>query len=890
MGVHRFGRQFTVRRLASHPRHGKIVAAAFAVAVVAAIGAVAVWSSGAGPGQDDDDCQRNTRGQSCGSLTPDGGSPILAPAPTVASSPTPTATAVPTPTPPPAATSTPVATPAPSPIARPAASPTPTPAPTPSPTPEPPAVTVAGPLLVFYEVMEVSETLRDHRDARGKLAARTRDETRRVYVYDVATDQYWVALDYPHTVIRETYSDRLTVLGTSVDLSAVRVAGSSLVVRSGNNVRRVSLAGETERVLFEHNQISWVEVSPDGTKVAIMYGAATIRSGRGAVLVLDVATGRELLHTERRFDPIFIDDPSDRSRQRWHGDGTALLFEEERQPGLLRLGGEFDVLPRDWILSPDLRYALRVGVELGYHFGSAHTGRDSFEVLDVEDGRVLWSVQAEEGGALLQYFIHHGDTWWQRSQSHVDTSGALDIVAFRELAADSGWRVREGAPWGDGMALSVATGEVTPLTADVEELLRGRAWSNCGRARLISRHACQIQYDGRTIWEGTSGWLESLGVVEPTGDIEIRGITLIDVAVEPDPPPPPPREEMEGPLLLYEVHSAHPTQPRLAIAYDEGTGRRWSLHRRARDPSCSPQAADGGMVTCSGQDVLYIAVDGEAKTLVSGRFSPGFGVAPDGARVAVALNSDVLVLEIRSGDEILRVESADTYQAFTGPGQERYRGSVWLAPWGENSWSGDGTALVTWIGDGGTEVPGAILRLDGEVIPLPRDLEADGSNLSPDTRYIVRGRPHDSKPYTSNHWQHIDVIDFGTDRVLWSLETEIFLQDDHWEWASPTEFAWSSGSSFFHFELQRPDWNAERADISVIDVTTGEIEVMDSADYLASFHPPPRATTECPGHPARPCKILLDGEVIGEGRLARIIGFIGLSASGQSPRGAEPNE
>ena len=69
---------------------------------------------------------------------------------------------------------------------------------------------------------------------------------------------------------------------------------------------------------------------------------------------------------------------------------------------------------------------------------------------------------------------------------------------------------------------------------------------------------------------------------------------------------------------------------------------------------------------------------------------------------------------------------------------------------------------------------------------------------------------------------------------------------------------------------------AERADISVLDITTGEIEVMDSADYLARFHPPPRATTECPENPAQPCKILLDGEVVGEGRWPRIIGFIEL--------------
>ena len=64
--------------------------------------------------------------------------------------------------------------------------------------------------------------------------------------------------------------------------------------------------------------------------------------------------------------------------------------------------------------------------------------------------------------------------------------------------------------------------------------------------------------------------------------------------------------------------------------------------------------------------------------------------------------------------------------------------------------------------------------------------------------------------------------------------------------------------------------------ISVLDVTTGEIDVMDSRDYVARFYPPPRATTDCPDHPAQPCRILLDGEVVGEGRWPRIIGFIEL--------------
>ncbi len=153
-------------------------------------------------------------------------------------------------------------------------------------------------------------------------------------------------------------------------------------------------------------------------------------------------------------------------------------------------------------------------------------------------------------------------------------------------------------------------------------------------------------------------------------------------------------------------------------------------------------------------------------------------------------------------------------------------------------------------------------------------MQWDGSNLSPDARYIVRGYRESGTGYhRAWNWRHFDIIEFDSGQVLWSLETDGYLQAYHWEWATPTHFAWSS---HFWFEIRRPDGDAERADVSVIDVTTGEIAVMDSADYLARFHPPPRATADCPQNPAHLCRILLDGEVVGEGRWAAIVGFIEL--------------
>ena len=771
--------------------------------------------------------------------TPGAAASPVAPTPAAPATATPSATAPPTPTP--TATPTPAAT----------VTPTPTPEPTPTP------VTVSGPLLVLYEVLEVD---------RGRPQW-GRTETRRVYVYDLSADRYWVAFDYPHTV-----------LGSGLERSAVQVAGESLVVWAEDEVRRVSLEGETESVLFEYDQISWLEVSPDGTKVAIMYGVNPSGGTRhAAVLVVDIATGQELLDTGRRFDPISVGSSGD-LRQRWHGDGTALLVEERRRPGLLRLDGTFDVLPEDWHVSPDLRYALRVGEAVGAISLNPHHSRSvwaSLDVLDVETGDVLWTVHAQDGGGLYQHLDYAGDSWWGPGLPKEPAWEDRRHVFFNELAPEPDWRVGDQPGLGVLKVLDVATGGVQPLTAEVEGLLRGRIGSDCGPRSSLRR----ICYEGRVIWEGASGWFEYLGVVQPAGDIELRGIFPLGVAAEPDPPPRPPREEMVGPLLLYEVYRLHPTTPRLAIAYDVGTGKSWTAHRREWPYYCSPpQAADGGFVTCSGRDLLYIAVDGDTKTLVPRALYPTFGVAPDGTKVAVELNSDVLVLEIPSGNEILRVESEDIYAAFTRPGQERFSGYVSLAPWGENGWSVDGTALVTWMGDGYTEVPGAIVTLDGEVIPLPLGLEADGSNLSPDARYFVLGRARDSEEYTAEYWRSLDILDFETGEVLWSVEPSVVLSDRDWEWASTEHFAWSDA---LLPRVYASEWSpharaGKHADVSVLDVGTGETELLDIHDYLARFHPPPRATTDCPENPGQTCKILLDGEVVGEGRWPRIIGFIEL--------------
>lgn len=754
------------------------------------------------------------------------------------------------------ASATPAATAAPTPA------PTPTAAATPTLEPTPPPVTVTGPLLVFSEIVEVE---------RGRPRY-GRTETRRVYVYDLNADRYWEAFDYPHTV-----------LGSGREESAVKVAGESLIVWTEGEVRRVSLEGETERVLFEYDQISWLEPSPDGTKLAIIYGVNPSGGTRHAgLLIVDVATGRELLDTGRRIDPISIGSPHD-LRQRWHGDGTALLVEERGQPGFLRLDGTFELLPEDWHVSPDLRYALRVGEEVGGISFNRHQGRtvwESLDVLDTETGDMIWTLRAQEGGGLYQQVDYAGDNWWSPSIRREPAWEDRRHVFFNELAPEPDWRVGHQPHLGVLKVLDVATGEIQAVTAEVEGLLRGRVGRDCGSPSPLGR----ICYDGRLIWEGS---FQHLGLVEPVGGIELQGIVLLVVAVEPDPPPLPPRDEMAGPLLLYEVYRPHPDTPRLGIAYDQGTGQSWTLYRREHRYSCSPpQAAQGGFVTCRGPDLLYVAVDGQA-TLLDDRVSGEFRVSPDGEKVAIRHYSGgrgpddpcnfarTVVLDIPSGEQILCVVHGEIPSSVGLPPAQ----TSWTV-WGL-AWTSDSSAIVLEVVDDdmgyGGPAAGVVGRLDGtlHLIPCPvDDYFLTPSCYAPDGRHVVRGSDTESGEYTESNWRYIDIIDSATGEVLWSAESSVVLGDWDWQWASTDHFAWS----YKLLPRVYPDEfapTASRADVSVLDIRTGEVELLGTDDYLTRFHSPP-ATTDCPQNPGHPCRILLHGEVVGEGRLPVIIGLVEL--------------
>lgn len=280
---------------------------------------------------------------------------------------------------------TPAATPAPTVTPVPSPTPTATLPPTPTATLPGPAVTVTGPLVVFSERLEEGELVGEDRWV----------ETRRVYVYDVGADNYWAAFDYRHA--REPAG-----ISSGYHFSAVRPAGTKLIVWSDGQVRRVGLNGSTEAILFEHDWIRTIKVAPDGTKVALTYGVP--RDGevlpRG-LCVLDTATGAELLHI--RYGDALLQPLRDAAHAEsfalgaWHADSGSLSLigrklacgwcDPPAPAAIISLDGGMRMLPEGWVLSPDLRYALRRGEIAGYMAGkhAQPAVREGFDVMDSEE-------------------------------------------------------------------------------------------------------------------------------------------------------------------------------------------------------------------------------------------------------------------------------------------------------------------------------------------------------------------------------------------------------------------------------------------------------------------------------------------------------------------------
>ena len=559
-----------------------------------------------------------------------------------------------------------------------------------------PAVRLAGPLVVLSEVVGART------DAEGKAI-----ETRRVFLVDRATQRYWPALDYHNGILVKGDEHRSLPL-------AVQPAGRHLIVWGTGQVARVSLTGQIETILFEDSALRAVQVSPDGSHVAVLYGRP------GTLLVIESATGVERLrvaHDDLALTSLRTGRPPDQLEiGNWRPDGTALSitetfawFREYIATAIVGLDGSVSVLPEDWWwLSPDLRYALRFGAPIGA--AGYLPVWQHWEVIEVATGVVRWVIAADEGGVQLPSW----DSPWMRQSRY---------LAFS-------WPAVDGL---SNRVLDTATGEIAPHTPAFRRTLFGPDRGVCANpahppdfpeTSVPDSLSCDWYDDGQGVWEGDRQTVYH-GRLAPVGGVQLAGIALQEIPQDPVPPPPPAREAMVGPLLLYSVKGdyapaapagadARETATRRVIAYDQGTGQSW-LVLTYRVPGFV-QAAQGGIVAAVDQGLLYVTPDGQARTLADQKLAgTEFRVAPDGRRVVARLTSPdrFVVFALPTGDPILEVAADDLivaagrdpaltvlHPAAYGRveatlGNDGSHGSYWEA--GRNAWTADATAILIFV-------------------------------------------------------------------------------------------------------------------------------------------------------------------------------------------------
>ena len=576
-------------------------------------------------------------------------------------------------------------------------------------------------------------------------------------VYDLAEDRYWAAFHY-----------RDVLTGFEHD----RPAGAASGDEPHRLERRAGAAAEPgrrrrRRFSLEDDAIRAIKVSPDGSKVAVMHGEP------GSLVVLDVSNGDRLLRVPSDHPDLGSLRYGGRSSQLalgdWRDDGTALSITAgdyagpQAQTAVLRLSGGIRVLAEGLVVSPNLRYAIRIGEIIASDYTTFHAPLwKSLTVLDVDTGRVAWTIVGEDAD-------HAGRVGVQALGV-----ATLDYPETREYA---GLWFGPYAVFSDGGArvLDTETGEILPLTSDIERQVKGPVRSTCGTTGSSPRHAsaCYVQYDDSVVWDGASGWTHYLGLIEVPDGLELR-VDLVPVVREALPPAPPRRDEMVGPLLAYEVHGEYeyyldngrpdPRATRLVIVRDVGTGRSWLAFTYLNwfafnyTPGLA-QAAHGGFV--AGIKPVYFSPDGQRRTLHED-WPHTFRVAPDGRKLVASQYGGsggparTVVLAIPSGKEITRLVHDDLPSALGLSLSGGTIGARILAL----AWTSDSRAILLSLIDGDGHdgpactaswpMPGGEVRLAPCVTDRLLELPAALQCLSPDARYSVRGRriPQNTSPST----------------------------------------------------------------------------------------------------------------------------------------------
>lgn len=133
----------------------------------------------------------------------------------------------------------------------------------------------------------------------------------------------------------------------------------------------------------------------------------------------------------------------------------------------------------------------------------------------------------------------------------------------------------------------------------------------------------------------------------------------------------------------------------------------------------------------------------------------------------------------------------------------------------------------------------------------------------------------------------VDVPSGATVLDLSAEDLQRFVEDVRSDggWIEPLGTVWNSDASTLALIYGTPIGGEEAAGVLTLD---GSFTLLPDVRWISDLPPefvpwfesyppvPPRASVKCPTDRALPCRVLLDGEVVGEGRWASVIGFVPL--------------
>ncbi len=600
----------------------------------------------------------------------------------------------------------------------------------------------------------------------------------------------------------------------------VATAGDRLIAWDERQVRRVGLNGWDEAVLYEGADISWAEVSPDGAKVAVM-------AGDGVLTVLDAATGEALLRVESQTElAALLPDAPERSfsLEGWNAASdrlgvTANALTGESHTGILTLDGALHLLPPNaGHLSPDFRHAIRPRtiVEYGY-FAWAWSG---FDVIESASGRTAHSVTVARDRLVLSWR-------WQP-----DANRYAWFEMGRSVPDICGYDLRE-RPSEEGDVAAATTCGWSPWEVATREAMR---WEGGGETsavgpRILDVTSGVIGQPTRDEWYGlrTEGvrlatrgscWnysAQTCGLFldgRPVWNGKVGAVGVI---------------ELDEPLALFDGRLLDSPQP-------------------SPNPPAPPDAAEmiGPLFAWSIAGGYARAVD----TAGNERFQP--------------------IRRVMVRDE----GTGRSWRALDYP----LAGGIWPARGGFVVQSGNAIRFVT---------------PDGQA----RTLLTDDRIGHPDSRFSIHVSPSGGKiiaslrkrdefdvtlvalvPSSGEELLRVESADPRYDGVL-RERRDYWNESFHPVWPPPAfiPLAWNTEEIAFSVDIGYQD---EPGGVFRL---TGEFTPLPPD---AEFGPPAespapaaeRASVRCPGDadPIQWCAVLLDGEVVGEGRWAEAIGFVAL--------------